>query len=109
MGVLIDRPTVHVNDVGTSFQITFVDVDGTAVDVSLATVKEIWFLRGDETTVKKDASYVTNGVDGKVEYVAETGFINSSGNWKMQGYFEIGTSVWHSSVSTFMVKENLSI
>lgn len=102
---------IHIGDVGTDFQVTIKEcVDGKVqvVDVSGATTLEIIFERGDKTVVTKTATFVTDGTDGKIRYVSETGFLNSAGDWRMQGKtFGIGGWSGRSSIVEFTVYGNL--
>ena len=100
---------IHLGDVGTIFELTIVENDGvTAVDVSAATVKKIYFM--DAAGVKKNAAavFTTDGSDGKIRYKSVAGFINSLGMWSMQGYVEIVDFKGYSLETGFKVNRVIS-
>lgn len=79
--------TPHVGDIGTVFQITMLDQDGVAADISSATTKQILFEKPDpeRTVLIKAADWVTDGTDGKIEYVVVNGDLDLAGTWKIRG------------------------
>lgn len=97
---------VHVADEGTRFELTIED-SGVVVDVSAATIKTIKFLKPDGISVSKPADFVTDGSDGKIEYVTVTDDIDIKGGWKCQGYVELPSGKWHTSQANFDVSQNL--
>jgi hypothetical protein len=98
---------VHLNDIGTIFELTIVDQDEAVVDISSATTKEIVFLKSDGTTLTKTASLVNTGTDGKMKYASIAGDLDVVGNWSAQGVVTIGTGTWHSEELQFIVHRNL--
>lgn len=100
------RIEVHKDDVGTRFELTFKD-DGVVVDVSSATVKQVIFEKPDGTILTKNADFVNDGVDGKIEYVTVTDDIDAAGTWKLQGKVALTAGAYKSSVHEFRVYENL--
>lgn len=102
---------IHNGDVGTTFLLTITEADGTtAVDVSTATKLQMIFLQPDGVSMTKTAELNTTGTDGKIKYVAVAGDIDVVGTWQVQGYVEFGsgTSKYYSSVTEFMVYDNLT-
>lgn len=100
---------IHLGDVGTVFELTIVENDGaTAVDVSSATVKKIYFMDAAGTKKSATAVFTTDGSDGKIRYTSVAGFINSTGMWSMQGYVEIGTAKYYSEKTSFKVNSVIS-
>jgi hypothetical protein len=97
---------IHVNDVGTTFQLTFKD-DGSIVDVSSASAVEVLLMGPDDTAVTKTATLVSDGTDGKVKYVTVSGDIDTAGTWKIQGKVTFATNIYNSDVHTFTVYKNL--
>lgn len=99
---------IHVGDAGTAFRVTVKDEDGVVVDISAATTKQIWLRKPDGTTVlEKSASLYTDGTDGVMQYSTVTTDLDTAGNWKLQGYVVIGSSVIHTDIHTFKVWANL--
>ena len=70
----------HVDDVGTIFRVTVYDTTssgGTSVaDISGATTKQFTFKRPDGTTFTKTAVFTTDGTDGNIQYVTESGVLD---------------------------------
>ena len=97
---------IHIGDVGTTLVGTVLD-DGSAVDISSASVLQMIIKKPDQTTLTKTASLNTDGTDGKMKYVTVTDDIDQVGNWKIQGKVVIGSATYYSSVSTFKVHCNI--
>ncbi len=98
--------SVRVNDTGTRFELTIKE-GNVAVDISSATVKTIKFQKPDNLTVSKTADFTTDGTDGKIDYVSITNDIDVKGEWKIQGYIEMPSGKFHTSMSSFGVSANL--
>tara|TARA_R110000751_G_scaffold28193_1_gene73808 strand:- start:362 stop:670 length:309 start_codon:yes stop_codon:yes gene_type:complete len=96
---------IHVNDIGTTFQLTFKD-DGSVVNISSATIT-IMLQGPDDTTLSKTGVLVNTGTDGKAKYVTVSGDLATPGTWKLQGKLVIGATAYYSDVHTFMVHKNL--
>jgi hypothetical protein len=77
--------TPKVGDYGTVFEITLQDQDGAAADVSGATTKQIIFRKPGGTVVTKAADFVTDGTDGKIDYTAASGDLDTAGDWRIEG------------------------
>lgn len=106
----------RVGDVGTIFRATIKD-DGVVVDVSTATTKQLIFRKADGTVVAKDATFTTDGTDGKIEYATEAAvvgppavaaFLSVAGQWAYQGYIVSAAGSWKSDIEQFVVHANLS-
>tara|TARA_R110000796_G_scaffold140793_2_gene256990 strand:- start:5659 stop:5967 length:309 start_codon:yes stop_codon:yes gene_type:complete len=96
---------IHVNDIGTTFQLTFKD-DGSVVNISSATIT-IMLQGPDDVTLSKTGVLVNTGADGKAKYVTVSGDLSSPGTWKLQGKLVIGATTYSSDIHTFMVYKNL--
>ena len=97
---------IHVEDVGTEFRILITE-EGTAVDLSTATLLQIIFRKPDSTTLEVDADYYTDGTDGLIKYNVVDGDIDQAGQWRIQAYVEVGSAKYCSSTGTFKVLCNL--
>jgi len=95
---------IHVDDL-TTFRVTLVD-DGTAVNVSAATTKQLKFQGPDGTSYTKTASFYTDGSDGIIQWTATDGFL-TVGNWLMQAYIVMSGWTGHSDIHKFTVYANL--
>ncbi len=98
--------SVRVGDTGTRFELTVVEND-VAVDISSATMKTIKFQKPDNSVVSKTADFTTDGSDGKIDYVSITNDIDVRGEWKIQGYIEMPSGKFHTSMGSFGVSANL--
>jgi hypothetical protein len=98
---------IHVNDAGTVIQITVKDGDA-VVDLSLATIKQFVFGRPDKTTFSVTAAFVTDGTDGKLQYVTTATTLDTNGEWNLQVIVELPAGLWHSDVGNFTVWPNLN-
>ena len=98
---------VHVDDVGTVFQVTIKDEDEVVVDVSNALTKTIYFRKPNGTLLTKTASFVTDGTDGQIKYTTESGDIDAAGNWSLQSFVDFGTTEFYSDIHKFTVYNNL--
>jgi len=101
---------IHIDDENTKVIATIID-SGTlaAIDISSATVMKLAFQRQDKTVFEVDASLLTDGTDGKIEYDTLTGHWNSGGRWKVQGYVIDGLFKNYSKVEEFLVFKNLVV
>jgi len=100
---------IHVGDVGTVFRLTITENDEvTVVDVSGATVKRLIFRSRSGVSRSRNASFTTDGTDGKIEYRTAAGDIDEAGRWWVQGYVELATGgKYYSVAKSFTVRENL--
>lgn len=97
---------VHKGDVGTVFK-AYLEDDGVELDVSGATILQLWF-KSPSDVVKQTATLITSGTDGGIQYTTATSSdLHSVGNWRLQGYAELGGGAWHSETFAFHVYKNL--
>lgn len=95
------------NAIGVAIKVT-IEEDGSAVDVSAATTKELVFKKPNGTTVTKTAAFVNTGSDGKIKYVTESGFLDLVGYWQVQGNVAFsGGFSGRSDIQKFQVLGNL--
>jgi hypothetical protein len=97
----------HQFDKGTKLRATVVDQDSVVVNLASSTVKQYIIRKPSGTEVTLDLSFVTDGSDGKVEYVTTSSTLDEAGFYKLQGYIEIGSNNWHTDTITFRVHPNL--
>ena len=102
---------LHVGDIGTIVRATISDTgsDGTksVLNVSGALTKELIFRKPDGSKLTKTAIYTTNGTDGKIQYVTQSGDLDTAGSWNLQAYIVTPSGTWYSSIGSFKVYENL--
>jgi hypothetical protein len=99
---------IHVGDIGMAFRATAVDQDGVPINVSNYTIKFL-FKKPDGTVVQKNGSFVSDGIDGKVQYITLAGDLDQKGTWKMQVRITnpSNTIKLSSLVKSFAVVENV--
>jgi hypothetical protein len=97
---------VHVNDIGTEFRIQIVD-DETIVDLSTASILNILFRKPSGLLLTVGAELYTDGTDGIIYYNAVSGDLDEAGIYKIQGYVEIGSGAFYSSIGSFKVHCNV--
>ena len=93
-----------LDDFGLSITIKFKKRNNQPRDISLGTTLEMVFELPDDTTVTKTAAFTTDGKDGKIVYVIESGFITQVGTWKVRGQITEGlTAKYRSDKNEFEV------
>lgn len=97
---------IHVGNIGTMFKCTILS-SNLPVNISSATTKLIIFLKPDGTRVEKAGTFFTDGTDGILTYTTVSGDLSVAGVWRIQGYVEIGSSVFYSNVQSFTVYGNI--
>ena len=98
---------IHKGDIGTQFTVTVQD-GTTVVDISTASTKQLIFKKPGGTILTKSTSFVTDGTDGKMQYVSVDGDLSDDGVWKMQGKVIIGGNSFSTDITSFKVYRNLS-
>ena len=98
---------IHKGDIGTQFTVTVQD-GTTVVDISTARTKQLIFKKPGGTILTKSTSFVTDGTDGKMQYVSVDGDLSDDGVWKMQGKVIIGGNTFSTDITSFKVYRNLS-
>ena len=98
---------IHVDDIGTSFEVTLKDSNGAVFPIDAATTKDLLFRKPDDSVLTKAGVFVTDGLDGKLKYVSISGDLNQPGDWVLQAYIVKPGFDGHSSQSNFEVFSNL--
>lgn len=107
MAVVTLTSKIFVGDVGTAFRGTFKE-NGVVVNISAATTKNMIFEKPDGTIVTKSAVFLTDGSDGILQYVSISGDLNIGGNWRLQGYVDLGSWAGHSDLVNFKIFDHLT-
>lgn len=77
------------------------------MDISAATALDMRFRKPSGTTVTKTAVLTTNGVNGQLEYVGVSEFLDEVGVWLRQPFVDLpGSPPWsgHGVETTFEVE-----
>lgn len=105
VAVITDK--IFVGDIGTIFRGTFKE-DGTAIDISSATTRQIIFEKPNGIKVTKAATFFTDGIDGIVQYVSVADDMDIGGDWRLQGYIVMTGFTGYSDVVNFKVYDTLT-
>jgi hypothetical protein len=97
----------HKGDIGIAIEIT-ITKDGIAEDISLASKKYIKIGRPDGTSINGLAVFVTDGTDGKIEYVTVADDLDQDGVYTFQPYIEIGLFKGHAERVASKIYGNVS-
>lgn len=102
---------IRKSDIGVAFRLTIKDQDGTAVDISGATTKSIYFTKPDKTVDTQTATFPSggSGTNGEMEYATISGDLDTTGTWKWQGYVVMSDgSAYRTDIEEFLVLDNLA-
>lgn len=94
-----DIPEIFAGDVGTVFRARILDEEDNVVDVSTASLLEMRFRKPGGTVDVQTASLDTDGKDGYIRYVTQSGDINigDEGAWRVQGRIQFPGGLNYSS------------
>ena len=97
---------IREGDWGTILRVTIKE-NGSAVDVSSATVKNIILTPpGNGVEIVKAASFTTDGSDGKIQYTIEQGLTDGEpGIWHICARIEMPAGGWTTNFRTFGVAD----
>ncbi len=100
---------IHLNDIGTIFEVTLSDESAVVIDISGATTREIVFVPPSDSVNKKTkaAALTGDGTDGKMQYTTVAGDIDEQGAWQLQAHVVLPSGEWRSTVADFNVFPNL--
>lgn len=90
-----------------ALQVQVVDQNGVAVDLSAATGILLWLLAPDGTTRLVPAKFVSNGLDGILQYVTTAQDLNEAGLWQVQAQATFGTQVLLTAWGSFQAFSNI--
>jgi hypothetical protein len=99
---------LHVADSGAAIKATIKE-NNVAVDISTAlTTKRIIFKKPNSgIKLEKDATFFTDGTDGILQYLVESGVLDEAGTWRIQGFVVLDNGDFYSDIKTFKVHPNL--
>lgn len=97
----------QVGDVGLPLVLVVVDKEGQPVDISPATNLKVILRPPDGRSKVFDATFKTNGEDGKVQYVtASADDLDVPGEWEMQAKLTLGSFSGYTAVGLVPVRKN---
>ena len=106
---MAEQIIMQLDSIGVAIIIPIVDQDGAIVDVSEATSKEILLKKPDKarTVLTKTAIFVTDGIDGLIQYITVADDIDMTGIWEAQADIAIPGFDGGSVISRFKVNRNI--
>jgi len=84
--------SVRQGDAGAVFEITIIDENG-AVDISNSPTRQMIFGRPVAGWFVRQADFVTDGSDGKIQYKTQPGDLDKAGEWRLQAKIALPTFV----------------
>ena len=104
-GSVASVASVRQGDVGIVFEITIIDENG-AVDISNSPMHMMIFGRPVVGWFTRQADFVTDGTDGKIQYKTQPGDLDKAGEWRLQAKVALPTFVdtFYTEMAKFMVE-----
>ena len=81
-----------VGDFGLSIRITVADSKGEALPINLATAKEFEIEDPSRNITVVAAAFITDGTDGRLEYILVNGDLDEKGRWKVRAKITEGVA-----------------
>ena len=98
---------IHVNDFGTSLRATIKDEDDAVIDISDAASIIFILEKPNLTTITASGAFVSDGTDGKVQYITQSGIIDTMGQWRLQVFLDFPDGEFRTNIYNFKVYKNL--
>ena len=100
---------LQVGIIGTSIRVTIRDQDGTVVDLSTTSTRQLYLKKPEPigSTLIKTASLVGGGTGGIMEYLTISGDIDTPGKWQLQAAYVNSAGTWRTNVVDLPVLPNL--
>ncbi len=99
---------LQVDDSSIDLIVTVTQSDGTTpIDISQASSIFIYLYRPDGGLITGNASFLTDGTDGKIQYITQINDCNIQGIYKIQAKYIIGGATKRTEKSSFVVEPNL--
>jgi hypothetical protein len=104
-GQVASVASVRQNDVGIVFEITIIDEAG-AVDISNSATRLMVFGKPVVGWFTRQAEFVTDGTDGKIQYKTIPGDLDKAGEWRLQAKIALPTFVdtFYTEMARFTVE-----
>lgn len=99
--------SLQQNCVGITFIVVVTQQDGvTPQDISGATSLNMFLTKPDLSISSNEATFVTDGTDGKMQYTTQSGELSTIGIYKVQGEYISGSGVFYTQKTYFIVEPN---
>ena len=94
----------RLNDINIAIRLTMTkESDSSVLDISSATTKQIIITKPSGEKLTKTATNVTDGTDGKMQYLTITDDLDEFGDYEVQGHIVIGSLDIHTTIGQFKV------
>ena len=101
---------IFEGDGGVEFLAEVHDENDAAKDISSAVTTNFLFQKPDGSVLTVDASFKTDGTDGKLSYTTTNNDLDQIGLWRWQAYIEFGDGTHkYTSIDRFKVKDAIPI
>lgn len=100
---LQDLQTAQQGDIGVSIIVAVTDPDGFPVNLRTATSLTIRLQMPDQTTKNFTAVFLTDGSDGQIVYVTQTGDLSQAGEYGVQGIVVINAITKYTAVGIIRI------
>jgi hypothetical protein len=94
---------VYQGDLGVPLDYTAVDETGAVINLQSATEKQYTIVRPDGSSEEVDATFITNGSDGKLRYVLDE--VDQVGIWKYRAFYTTPLGTYHGAWLEFYAGE----
>lgn len=96
---------LFVGDFGLALRITVADAAGDSIDISSSTAREFEIEDPQRNTTTVVAVFITDGTDGRLQYVLQAGDLDEKGEWKVRAKITEGaTKMFRTEKYEFPVK-----
>lgn len=90
-----------------ALQVLIIDQDGNVIDLSTASGLQFWLLEPGGPAIPVPASFVSNGMDGMIQFITNAGTLPVAGLWGIQAQLQFGISLLLSRWGYFAVESNV--
>jgi len=92
--------------IGVVFTFT-VKREAVPLDISAATTKRLLFKQPNGPSLTKEASFATDGLDGKLTYTTLSGDLSEAGRWFVAAYVEMPGWTGQTTAAPFTVSDTI--
>ena len=105
---MTNRPDFHIGDTTRYTMLVRSRTKNRPLNLSAASSKQIRFEKPDGTTFDRDATFTTDGSDGKIYYEWQANELDTEGKWYAQAMIVDGGKSWSGDIEEFEVGGNIA-